>query len=165
MISGKRQGNVVTIYVDPANNNPIPIKSFEDTPEHAFPMTLSYQDVKAQYGDNIRLFEKPKTRIEDKAQVSDAEVKAAFENAPMGSSKPPSKSPSPKKVAPGLENELRDWMRRMRAARGKEKTQLKRDLEAIISFLVNAEPTYIEVVKELKNEELTDKKRVSLEDL
>ena len=81
MITGRRQGNVVTLFVSVSDGKPYDISSFEDCgPADAFPMTMSYPEACAKYGKgNLQLFqEERKSRpVAIGPIASDADV-AAF---------------------------------------------------------------------------------------
>lgn len=165
----KKRGQVGTVYLD--NGQPLPIASMEDEPM-GFPFTARVEELKSRFAGRQFII------VEDKSEptvsgvtISDERVAQSIPEArkELGMHVPIRKVEAAPLPPPAATNDVektvldkfRENVRRWHYAKGKEKKELGRDLEAIASFLVDIAPSLEPVLLQIRNEETQEKKRMT----
>lgn len=176
----KKRGRLGVVYMD--GNVSMPIADMDDEPG-GFPFTARFEEVKARFpGANFIVIEDKKEPPTSGAIISDEQLLRSMPEAKaeLGPQKlvhtgVPNAQPALQLVAaatppPPTVNDVgrkaldvfRDTMRRYHYARGKERKELGRDLEAVASFLIEVDPALEAVLERIKVEETLERKRFTL---
>lgn len=177
----KKRGRQGTIYLD--NGVPLPIANMEDEPL-GFPFTDRIENLTARFpGYNYIFVENTTEPPVSGATISDERVAQAMPEArkelgpqvlvrkdsgvlasavAKGMQAPTIPEPSAiADVERAVCDKFRDYLKRWHYARGKEKKELSRDLEAVASFLIDVAPHLEHVLARIKDEETLEKKRMT----
>lgn len=160
MICVKKEGRVCTVYLD-AGGRPMPFNDFHSPPP-GFPFTAGELEIAARYPGEEMTFitEHREPNPVSTLVVSDEDIQRLTEGkTPMPTARPKAVPSAPRD---GVEDTLVEMLRRYKYAKGKEAKQLKADLEAVATFLIDAAVYTEEQLSEIKERELAERKRFSL---
>lgn len=175
----KRNGKICTVYEDMVTGEIHPLTTYEDAPETAFPYTASEIEIKGKFpGRKLVFFDAPKrvnpvstlvTTDEDMVRAMPETAKLMGERMVDSASEP---APKPTIIAgkflPDNATQAKivdafvELMRNCRAARGKEAKALSAEVEAVGSFLINADASFEKLLIEARERLVTEKKKFSL---
>lgn len=145
----RKQGKVLTVFVDPATNQPIPISSVDDNPVGGFPQLMGLGSIQASWpGAEIIMVEgdqKEGPPAGSVFNVQDASTGQPLKNPKAASARPasaPVKSASVGGASITLTGVLKAFSELARSDAPKE------ELEAVGSFLLNLAPSIEAELKE-----------------
>jgi hypothetical protein len=178
----KKKGQQGVVYLDDGRS--LPIASIDDEPM-GFPFTARMAEIEARFGkDNLIIIEDTKEPSVSGVNISDARLlqmipeakKEMGEHRPVRKQEhgtliipPPNQSyPDPVYQSPisNIEqlacDKFRSLIKNWHYSKGKEKKELERDIVAIASFLIDLSPPMEAVLKRIKEEETSQKRRFEL---
>lgn len=138
MYVGRREGNVVTVFLD-ANERPIPFTEFE-RPPLGFPSVMTVAQASVKY-PGIQFIERQSeppvvsTKQIGEERLRDYQPAGVPEAKPLPLVIPPTPAGV---VGNGIRGEFERMLLAAQYAKGRELKELKRDLEAVGTFLIAA---------------------------
>lgn len=154
-IYGRREGNIVTVFLEGDERPaawPEP-RSFENPPI-GFPLTLTVAQASVKY-PGIKFIEQKREPLVVGKVIDDARI------AEVAPTPPPAivnRSPAPN----SSHSVFADMLARYRYLRGKEAKQMKSDIEAVATFMLEAGLATEEELRSMKESALAEKKRFAL---
>ena len=140
MYVGRREGNVVTVFLD-ASERPIPFTEF-DRPPVGFPSVMTVAQASVRY-PGIQFIERnaepPVVSMKSIGEERLSEYQPKGGEAPLPLIVPPPTATMPTALPrsnDGIRGEFERMLLAAQYAKGRELKELKRDLEAVGTFLI-----------------------------
>lgn len=141
MFVGRREGNVVTVFLD-ANERPIPFTEFE-RPPLGFPSVMTVAQASVKYPGIQFIERQSEPPVVSMKNIGEERLRE-FQPAGVMPEAKPLPLIIPPAVAPvgvvgnGIRGEFERMLLAAQYAKGRELKELKRDLEAVGTFLIAA---------------------------
>jgi hypothetical protein len=162
-LHAKREGNVCTLYLDPASNSYAPMRAFDDVPIGTFPQTVHLRQVEAlakQMGA-VPVFHSPPTKPpnviphnpkveQEMAKIAKEGPKSEQETSLFSEPRTVLKTSGP---AGNVEQEFRLLIARYESAGEEIKPRLKIEVEAVAGFLIRLYPDIKQRLLDIKEQE------------
>jgi hypothetical protein len=159
----KRTGNVATIFVDMVSDTPLPLSGYDDSPDTAFPVTITVDDAIAAYGNRIVWHNAPvKNNPIAKTDLTPEQMEQKIREV-VGSQQPevaplpyitpsPGARPSVINLDDKVLNEFKLLLVKYDALEGKKKAHFGVQVTAVANFILSIAPDLAPALQAIKDE-------------